>query len=653
MAADQVDEIRTALEKAIGFQYDIHRLLGRGGMGAVYQAHERALDRPVAIKVLPPEVAGTATARDRFLREARTAARLTHPNIVPLFTFGETAGLIYYVMGYVEGESLQQRIDRVGRIEPERTGRILEQLARALDYAHALGVVHRDVKPDNVLIERGSGEAKLTDFGIAKRATDGATLTGTGLLMGTPRYMSPEQASGDRDLDGRSDIYALGLVGYAMLTGQPPFEGATVQDTLRQQVMRDAPSLRKLLPDAPSSIVVTVDRALQKDPKGRWQSAKAMADAINDEDAGDTGTNRPGQRPGLYAPMMLIMTAVTWNAAWFFGWRESWTLAVVLGLAPFGMVFDYLAARYKDKKSPAEIRRIFTEAPRWWPYWWPERARRKDDVWRRLPLELRENRNIASLGIGVGLLTLEGIFLVLSAIPAGSRMQLEWRGSFLWAMVVGLASSIGLIVLAAVRAWLWGRKRGLTFEEASHVASQPTARFKYWARPEIARLLAPLTDDSGAAEPRTHAELVAAVAAAVQELPEHRSAADAARSLAAAIDQLDEEIARLVHDTDPAEIARLEKRLEAPGNDDIRKLYASQLELLRQLAQRRLDAESRRARYAELLRTLWLQVASLRAQVAADNAQAVDLSGRIRAICASVEYEVHGLREATAVIKLG
>jgi hypothetical protein len=650
MADAEKDEVRAALERAIGFQYEIIRLLGRGGMGAVYQAHERALDRPVAIKVLPPEVAGGTTARERFLREARTAARLTHPNIVPLFTFGEAAGLVYYVMGYVEGESLQQRLDRGGGLDSQRATRILDQLAGALEYAHTQGIVHRDVKPDNVLLERGTGDAKLTDFGIAKRATDGATLTGTGLLMGTPRYMSPEQASGDRDLDARSDIYALGLVGYAMLTGRPPFDGTNVQDVLRQQVTREAPSLRKALPDAPSALVVSIDKALAKDPKQRWQNARAMAAAITDEEGHETDTAKATRAPGVYAMTMIVITILFWNAAWYFAWRDKPGIAIPLALFPLAGTFDYLIARYIDKKSRTELWRMFTQPPRWWSFWWPERWRRADDVWSRLPADVREIRNIGSLGIGLGLFTLQWVLLSLSALGP-QLLPIEWRLSFQFSLLFGLVGSLGLIALGAFKTWLWGRKHGLSADDAAQITSQPTARLRFWNRPEIANVLMPFSEAVEAGEPRTHADLIAAIASAVRELPEHREAADAARRIVDVIDGLDVEIVRLGREAEPGEVARLEKKLETPGNDEMRKLYASQLELLRRLDQQRLDAEARRSRYSELLRTLWLQVASLRAQMAADNAQVTEVSGRIREICRSVQHDVEGAREAAAVLK--
>src|SRR5262245_22720384 len=220
VAETAVDPLREALTNAIGFQYRIERLLGRGGMGAVYLAHELALDRDVAIKVLPPEHAGAPEVRDRFRREARTAARLSHPNIVPLHTFGEVAGLVYFVMGYVAGESLAARLHRQGPIPPEDARVLMVAVCDALDYAHRQGIVHRDIKPDNILIDDGSGTPLLTDFGIAKPTLGEAQLTSTGQVLGTPHYMSPEQALGRSDVDPRSDLYSLGVAAYEMVAGR-------------------------------------------------------------------------------------------------------------------------------------------------------------------------------------------------------------------------------------------------------------------------------------------------------------------------------------------------------------------------------------------------------------------------------------------------
>ena len=226
-AVAPADPLLAKLEKALGAQFEIMRLLGRGGMGAVYLARENSLDRLVAIKVLLPEAAN-AESNERFRREARTAAKLTHPNIVPLHTFGETEGMMYFVMGFVQGESLKDRIDRKGKIEPDDARRILGEVAGALHYAHQQGVVHRDIKPDNILIEDETGKPLLTDFGIAQSVASGETLTQMGTTLGTPHYMSPEQASGERDIDGRSDLYSLGIVGYQMLSGKLPFWSSPV-----------------------------------------------------------------------------------------------------------------------------------------------------------------------------------------------------------------------------------------------------------------------------------------------------------------------------------------------------------------------------------------------------------------------------------------
>ena len=222
-APEPADPLRSALERALGHQYRIVRLLGRGGMGAVFLAREQALERLVAIKVLPKASAADEETRQRFRREARTAAGLSHANIVPLHGFGEIEGLLYLVMGFVSGESLRDRLKRDQRLPEQEARRILADVAEALASAHRHNVVHRDVKPDNILIEDETGRAFLADFGIAKGLDGGEELTQLGQVVGTPLYMSPEQAAG-KDVDPRSDLYSLGAVAFTMLAGRPPFD---------------------------------------------------------------------------------------------------------------------------------------------------------------------------------------------------------------------------------------------------------------------------------------------------------------------------------------------------------------------------------------------------------------------------------------------
>ena len=274
-----VDPILEALRKAIGFQYRIERLLGRGGMGAVYLAHELALDRDVAIKVLPPEHAGTPEVRERFRREARTAARLTHPHIVPLHTFGEVSGLVYFVMGYVAGESLAARLKRQGPLESEEARALLVAICNALDYAHRQGIVHRDIKPDNILIDADSGAPLLTDFGIAKPTVDEAQLTTTGQLIGTPHYMSPEQALGRSDVGPRSDLYSLGVAAYEMVSGHRPFEAESPLEALTQRLTRDPRPLGSVAPGVAPDLALAITRCLQRDPVSRWTDARSLREA--------------------------------------------------------------------------------------------------------------------------------------------------------------------------------------------------------------------------------------------------------------------------------------------------------------------------------------------------------------------------------------
>ncbi len=287
------------LKEALGEVYTIEGEIGRGGMGVVYRARDERLQRRVAIKVLPPELAFQKDIRERFTREAQTAARLSHPHIVPIHDVGEGQGLVYFVMGYVEGESLGARIKRRGKLPADEARRIMKETADALSAAHSLSIIHRDIKPDNVLLEGTRGRVMVTDFGIAKAlsGSSGATLTGVGVAIGTPQFMSPEQAAGEREIDGRSDLYSLGVVTYQMLTGELPFNAPTVAGILMKQITEPAPVLHTTHPEVPEDLSLAVARCLEKDPENRWPTADALRRSLESRTVtGYRPTNNTGIR---------------------------------------------------------------------------------------------------------------------------------------------------------------------------------------------------------------------------------------------------------------------------------------------------------------------------------------------------------------------
>ncbi len=275
-------DLRARVERTLAPGYEILGEIGRGGAGIVYRARDTRLKREVAIKLLPPDLAFRSDVRERFMREAETSARLNHPNIVQIYSVDERDGLAYFVMALIEGQNLGDRVRMNGVLPFRDTNRVLREVADALAYAHAHGVVHRDIKPDNILLESPSGRAMVTDFGIARAATEGdSRLTATGTAIGTPAYMSPEQCAGDRELDGRTDLYSLGAVAYYMITGQPPFSGPTTPVIMMKQVTEKVVPPSNLRAGVPPDLEQIVLRLLEKDPVNRFGDGDQVVAALD------------------------------------------------------------------------------------------------------------------------------------------------------------------------------------------------------------------------------------------------------------------------------------------------------------------------------------------------------------------------------------
>ncbi|MEX2177581.1 MAG: serine/threonine-protein kinase, partial [Gemmatimonadaceae bacterium] len=353
MTDSTIDGLFLAFQEALVGRYFLERELGRGGMGVVYLAREVRLDRPVAIKLLPPEYAANPTLRERFLREARTAARLSHPYIVPIHAVDEAGDFVFYVMAYVDGETLSERVRARGPLQPKEATRVMREVAWALAYAHAQGVVHRDVKPANILLERGTERALVADFGIARLASLSGE-TSAGETLGTPEYMSPEQACGE-PVDGRSDLYSLGVVGYFALTGTLPFTGAP-QEVLAQQVTKAPTPVASVARLVPRPLAAAVDQCLAKDPAARFATGEALAEALasNLEKAADVPVavrvfldqRRVG--PIIAMPVLAsFLLALHVNAVHQFGWWGPWSVVLFaleasLIVIPFAYVVEGL-----------------------------------------------------------------------------------------------------------------------------------------------------------------------------------------------------------------------------------------------------------------------------------------------------------------------
>ena len=285
MRGDVTDQTtHAALQQAVAGRYEVEREIGRGGMAVVYLAKDLKLDRPVVIKVLQSGLSHHAPARARFLGEARVAARLSHPNVVRVFTVEEHGDLAFFVMEYVDGGTVREAVRREGPLAPYRAAEILREVAWALGYAHGHGVVHRDVKPDNIMLDRSTGRSLIGDFGIAL-VDQRHELTAEGMAVGTADYVSPEQAGG-RDVDARSDIYSLGATAFFMLTGRPPFVAPDDGKILMMHRSEPAPPVALIRPDIPGQLARIIDRCLEKEPEERYSHSQSVADGLGEFLAG-------------------------------------------------------------------------------------------------------------------------------------------------------------------------------------------------------------------------------------------------------------------------------------------------------------------------------------------------------------------------------
>jgi len=634
------DPIKQALEEKLRSQYRIIRMLGRGGMGAVYLARDLTLEREVAIKVVNT-ASESSELYDRFRREAKTAAKLSHPNIVPLHAFGEVDGMPYFVMGYVRGESLAARLRREGRVPEDEARQIVGEIAQALDHAHRLGVVHRDIKPDNVLLDDETGRALLTDFGVAKAVGTGETLTRFGGVVGTPHYMSPEQAAGDGSVDARSDLYSLGVMAYAMLAGRLPFQGSTPAEVLTKHLTQEPPSLRSVAPSVSDGTVQAVQRCLAKDPAARWQDARSLAQTL--------GATEVAQLPdslhavegrgvvalGIGLVMIFIgvlISLVDLEAAISGG---IWTSVAIV----FSYLFLMRSLR-REGFSIGESQSVIWREPTWWLFWYPRALRRRGNVWDRLPASVRQFRawNLA--------LVLPSLLVVLMGwLSIGDFDVFRYVGDPKgFVSMATIAVTLALWFVLRLRAKSDLQRKGLDSLDSFRVLiSVPPSRVGFWGRPHIAAILAP----AGRAEqPRSDSphDHLQSILRHGNELsgpmrPLGVQAAVAARQLIAAIEQSDRQIADLMRNIEPGEEERLTDKIEALAGDDcapLRTLLEKQLELIRDLSSRMEEAKERRNRKLQMIKMLSLHVASLRARITETPSEILHLSENVRALCEEI-----------------
>ena len=642
--------LQAILSTALGQQYEIVRPLGQGGMGSVYLARERALDRFVAIKVLRPDIADVESSRERFRREARVAAQLSHPNILPLHTFGEVNGIWYFVMGYVRGVTLAERLRIEGRLPAEEAQRILIELASALEHAHAHGVIHRDIKPANVLLDEQTGRAMLADFGISKVHGAGDSLTGTGVIIGTPHFMSPEQSLGAPNVDERSDIYSFGAVAYTMLTGREPFADSKPNEMVFRRLSEDPPPVRALTPAIDPDLSEIVMRCLARDPGQRWNSARDMREALVRLSGGSLASIPESLRDlPSFGPYALIW-ATLWLAIALRGKRDidDLVLLVLVALAvPFGFLVHIWNVGRPDL-GWSGIARVAFWPPDWWGMWWPRALRRPTDLWKRLPWQARAVRS----SLSVFMIVLPAMILLRPEIEGlTSASPGSWYGDVQTVLVLGAALTI-------VAGLVWAYRQRLSWSDTARLLVGATTPSSGWSSPTIAPFLAPAKGRTRGPMRDTAAEYRRAITEALPTLPAAAISAAAdvgvvAKRLHDEIDVHDAEIAALERDASPTEVERLSTRLAAlnaessasPARRELLDLVRRELDVVRELRVACEIVSQRRAHLFGMLRGLWTQLCMVRDQAAETSSPAHPAIMRLAELCDEVKHELDDQRD--------
>jgi len=424
-----------ALQELLAGRYSIERELGRGGMGIVLLARDVALDRPVAIKLLPPHLATRPDERERFLQEARTAAGLAHPNIVPIHLVEARGDLVFFVMGFVDGETLRDRVERAGPLSPRLAMKLLQEVAWALGAAHQRGVIHRDVKPDNIMIERATERAVVTDFGIALgRRGEGAGGAGGagGPVVGTARYMSPEQACGEA-VDARSDLYSLGATCFYALTGRAPFEAANAPAIITKHVYETAPLVQTRRPEVPAKLGAVVDRLLRKAPAERFQMADDLARVAGEVRGRDFRAPplvRAFVRNAQVSTMVLLTSVLAGRGTGIIGAILLFQLVVVARRLlkdgyTFGDIRAALLAERQVQQEEDEVikrRRWFLRLDSLWYRIWAGRAGRSFFWLAGLGLKAPARPALPSVE-RTELVLGRSVLAAYNALPAGERRQ--------------------------------------------------------------------------------------------------------------------------------------------------------------------------------------------------------------------------------------